>query len=157
MRYTEEETREELEKFKAEVFWPDLRPSLEIQAFVQNLSSTQFLRDLSVMDLQERCIQLAHYGLFLTTQENRLKSYISYCENNIKVIVGRLMQEAYGFSFQEKDLYIRTHDDNAQTLQNNKDHAQVKLEYIMFLSQKISVLIDTIKGLCFEKNRVNRL
>ncbi len=156
-RPTEQETKEDLELFKAEIFLPELKPSAEIQKFLENVPNSQYLRDLASMDLQEKQVQLAHYAAFLTSQENRMRSFINYCENNIKVIVGRMMQEAWGFTFAEKDLYVRTHDANAQELQAKKDKAQVKLDYINFMGQKIQNIADTLKGLCFEKNRVSRL
>lgn len=156
-RLNEQETKEDLELFKAEAFLPELKPSQEVQEFLQNLANTKYLRDLESLDLQEKAVQLAHYAAYLTSQENRLRSYINYCEANLRVIVGQKMSEAWGFTFPEKDLYIRTHDENAMELQAKKDTYQVKLDYIQFMANKLSQINDTIKGLCFEKHRASKL
>ena len=144
-RFSAEEMAERLERFKADVYFPDIKPDDNIVNLINSLSKRDFIKNMTPIDGSEYLIQISQYALFLNIQENRCVSYVNWCESNIKQIVGKKLQEAKGFTFQEKDLEIRANDENASYLEQQKLVTQSKLDMVKFLSQKIHFIIDSIK------------
>jgi hypothetical protein len=151
-----DEIRDKMEIFKAEIKLPDFQPPRGINEFIQSISDYNQLQAKGPIELFESAVLLEHYSTFLVLQENRLKAYINMCENNLRNIVGQNLANSFGFTFQEKDLYIRTHEDNAKELERKKNETQVKLDYIQFMGQKLHQLSDIVKSLGYQKSRINR-
>lgn len=152
-RFDPDDVKSQIEMMKAELFFPSLEPPQNIQVIMKQLSDLTVLKSLSPMDLSEYSVLLDHYGLFLTTQENRLKSYLNWCESNIKYIVGKNIDKSYGYGFNEKDAFIRSNDMTAHDLEFKKLGVQAKLDTIQFMSLKISRLSDTVHNLAVEKHK----
>lgn len=144
-RFDAKEMAERIERFKADSYFPNITPSDDIVSVINSLGKRDFIKNISPIDASQYLLQLSQYALFLNTQENRCNSYLNWCENNIKQIVGRHLLDAKGFTFQEKDLEIRSNDEMALFLEEQKLLAQTKLDTVKFLSQKISFILDALK------------
>jgi len=144
-RFDSGEIAERLESFKAEVYYPTIQPNENVVSLINSLAKRDFIKALTPIDASEYLLQLSQYAFFLNIQENRCLSYVNWCENNIKKIVGKKLSDARGFSFQEKDLEIRAGDETASYLEEQKTITQVKLDTIKFLSQKMSFILDALK------------
>jgi hypothetical protein len=151
-RFISDEFAEKLESFKAEIFFPNLTPPDNINQIIQKVSSANLIKTLSITDIAENMVLLSSYSLFLTKEENRLNAYINWCESNIKFIVGQQMNQISGY-FQEKDLFIRSNDTNAIKLGELKLIAEVKLNSIKFIAQKISYLSDKLESFMFARKK----
>lgn len=147
-----DEIAERLEVMKSEIFFPDLKPAKNISDIINILSNIESLRKLAPQDLAEYSVVLACYSMFLTTQENRISSYINWCESNLKYIVGKNLSQLTGY-FEEKNLTIRSSEEHCVQLDKIKLEAQVKLDSIKFTSQRIEFLVQTLKSLMWEKKR----
>lgn len=156
MSVTKAEIKQNIELFKAEAFFPDFKPSVDVQKFLQDIGDMKHLNRLTGGELLEYAVLLSHYSLSLTIQENRIKSHITWCETNLKQIVGRLLDQSFGFTFQEKDCYIRANEPRAVQLEEIKLQDQIKLDTIIFVSQKVHFLSEMVKSLALEKNKANR-
>lgn len=146
----------EVEKFKSEIRFPNFQPSQNIQEIITVCSDKSLLTNMSHIQLQEMAIILAGYSLYLSVQENRINSYINWCEANIKGIVGRELQNSSAFSFQEKDLSIRMNNDHASKLESIKRDNEVKLGIIKNIGYKISFLSERLENLAREKRYSSR-
>lgn len=143
--------------FKAEIRYPDIKPSADVQRFLEQSSDLNFLKGLNSLELTEYAVVLANYSIFITTQENRLKTYINYLESQIKTIVGKNVSNAAGYGFAEKDCYIRANETHAIALEEMKIKEEVKLGHLYFLSQKLQFLAECLKNYAYEKSRMSRM
>ena len=148
---------ENLEIFKSDLYFPEFAQSQDIKNFLESLSDLSFLKTQSPTELFENYVRLCNYSAFLLSRENRLLTYINAYEHNIRSLVGKNLQESWGFTFEEKNHYIRANEPNCVELQNKKFELQVQYDYIRGIAQKIEKLADAIKNLGYEKNRINRL
>lgn len=148
-----DEAKQNIEIFKSEIYFPSIKVNASIHDLIKDCESVNTLRGLSSEELLNMAVVLANYSLFLLTEENRLKSFRNWCESNIKYIVGQNLQNAPGYGFTEKDIYIRANDTIAQELDSQKLLIEAKLDIIHFLSQKIQNLSEILKNLAYEKNR----
>lgn len=155
-RFVADEFADRIETFKADIFFPDFTPPENIKEVIQNISKADVLKTLGPEDLNQHAVLLASYSLFLTQEENRLNSYINWCEANIKFIVGRELENAFGSYYQEKELWIRAHNVNAADLSTAKLSAQVKLDSIKYIAQKVQYLSERLEGLSYAKSRAGR-
>ena len=155
-RFVADEFAERIETFKAEIFFPDFTPPDNIKDIIQNISKADVLKTLGPSDLNEYAVLLSSYSLFLTQEENRLNAYINWCESNIKFIVGKEVENAFGSFYQERDLWVRAHDANAINLGTAKLSAEVKLNSIKFIAQKVQYLSERLEGLSYAKSRAGR-
>ena len=151
-RLVTDEIEDRMATFKAEIYFPTFTPPKNIQDIITKTSDLNMLKNMTPMDLGESATLLASYSLYMATQENKLKSFVNWCESNIKYIVGLHVQDVQGY-FTEKDLYIRAKVEKAAELEGRKQAAQVKLDSLYFLSKKIEVLSDSLRNLAFEKHR----
>jgi hypothetical protein len=150
------ETVQEIELFKAEIHFPQIKPISNIQEIFNKVSDLTFIKSLSSYELMEYNLQLNYYALYLLTQENRLKSYINWCESNIKYLVGKNLDQVTGYGFSEKETKIRSVEENAVALDIEILKSKAKLDTIYFMSQKIQSLSDCLKNLSFEKSKMYR-
>lgn len=134
----------------------NLRPPEDIIDTINNLMSRTKIRALTIPDINELMIVLSAYSLYLSTEENRLKAYVLFCEKNIQFIVGQNVRNVEAYGFAEKDSIIRANEPKAYELEKNKLVADTKLTSISFISQKISFLSETLKNLSNERMRANR-
>ncbi len=158
-RFSPDEYTERLESMKAEIFFPNFRPPENIETIINELSNQAALRKLAPQDLSEYAIMLASYATYLSSQENRLTAFINWCEGNIKFVIGKRLDDVpewLGNYYPTLDTYIRSHEENAISLENRKSVAQVKLDSIKFIAQRLQYLSETIKTLIFEKGKLGR-
>lgn len=146
----------EIEKFKSEIRLPNFQPPKDIQEVIQVCSDRQAINNMSPIHLQEMAVVLSSYALYLTYQENRILSYTNWCEANIKGIVGRELQNSSAYSFNEKDLSIRSNNEYCVELNGVKLENETKLLLIKNLSYKIMALSERIENLAKEKKFLNR-
>lgn len=152
-RATLDDSQTEIENFKAEVYYPNIKPNKQVQEFLNEIGDIKYLKSLAPLQLAEYSVMLAHYSVYLTTVENRLKSYIGYCSGNIKHICSKNLDKTPFTWYAEKVDYITANEPNAAELDKERASAQAKLDMIVFLSQKISYLAETIKDLRFAKQK----
>lgn len=152
-RLIPDETKVEVEKMKAGIAFPNLKAYSDISDLINALGTPHVLQKLSPLDLAERAVTLSVYSLALTAEESRIRSYVNWCEANLKYIVGKKLDAAPGYGFNEKDAYIRANEEMAQTIDENRLMAQAKLDQLSFIAQKIHYIADAIKNLAYEKNK----
>lgn len=155
-RLRPEEIQDRLVSFKSEIYFPEFRPPENIQDLVNKSSNINLLRAMTPMDLHESCVLLLSYSMYLTSQENSLKSFINWCESNLKYIVGGHLQDVQAYSFAEKDVSIRANVPQAAELETRKQAAQVKLDHLIFLSKKLEMLAESMRNLAYEKHKYAR-
>lgn len=155
-RFDPQHMSEEIAVMKAEMHFPEVQPSEDINNILAKISSIQHIKRLAPDELNEFALLISVYSLYITQEENRLKSKISWCESNIKYIVGRESKNVDGY-FQEKDLFIRSTEETARKLGIVKSEAEVKLEQIKYVSNKLQHISEMLKNLSFEKRKVGRL
>jgi hypothetical protein len=148
---------ENLEIFKSDLYLPEFAQSQDVKNFLESLSDLSFLKTQSSTELFENYVRLCSYSAFLLTKENRILAYINAYEHNIRSIVGKNLKESWGFTFEEKNHYIRANEPHCVELQNKKYQLQIQYDYLRGISQKIEKIADSIKNLGFEKNRINKL
>ena len=151
-RFDINEAADLLKEYKEEIKFPTLKPPQDIEFILDNLGSNEYIKSLCREDISSLMVSLSLYSLFLTSQEARLKTYVNFCESNIKFIVGENMNSMQGY-FNEKDLAIRATNDLAKDYEAKKLSAHLKLDSIMFISQKLEKLGDVLKTLYFEKKK----
>ena len=151
-RIKSEEIAERLEIMKSDIFFPDLKPNKNINEIINQISNIESLRKLAPRDIAEYSTILATYSLFLITQENRIQSYINWCESNLKYLVGKNLPQLTGY-FEEKNLIIRSSEEHCINLDKIKLECQVKLDSIKMVSQKIEFLVQTLRNLMWEKKK----
>ena len=154
-RLTETELKTQIDGFHETIKLPKAIPTEPIEDIVSKITSHRQLRALGTIELAEYGVLLSAYAYFLTQQEAALQSTVNWCENHIKLIVGKKVQEVNGY-FSEKDVYIRANEPNAAALEEKKALAQAKLDTIKFLSQRLQYLCDTVKLLATEHSRTRR-
>jgi hypothetical protein len=152
-RFLPDEFAERIESFKAELFWPDLTPPVEIEKILSICNSADSLKNLGAEDIAIYATVISSYAMYLTKEENRLQSYWNWCESNIKFIVGQKVEEAFGSFFQERDWYIRSHEQSAMKLGEVQLSAKVKLDSIRFIGQKLGHLSERLENLSYAKSR----
>jgi hypothetical protein len=152
-RFDESNFDVESSAIMADVSFPRLRPPTNVQAIMDDLSDRTKIKSLSPNDIREYSILLAAYNFYLCSEENKLRSYVNWCEGNIKHIVGLNMAEVDGYGFHEKDHKIRSCEPNAAALSEKKLAAEIKLNHLSFLGQKLQFLIESLKGMGYEKAR----
>lgn len=152
-RFDADKVAEQLEGFKADIYWSNLTPPANIQNILRDVTDQSRLRAFDSETISEYAVLLGAYSAYLTGQENRLTSYVNWCETNIKYIVGKQLADAPGYGFSEKDCYIRANDANAAGLEVKKMQTQAKLDAIKYLSQKMAFLSESLKNLGFEKRK----
>lgn len=155
-RFESDEVTERLESAKAEMFFPNIQPPKDIEDIINNMTRQGNIRAMGPQEVTEYAVVLSSYSLYLSIQENRYTSFINWCESNIKYIVGREINNIdislRGY-FPTMDAWIRSNNPTAMELDNRKCTAQVKLDSIKFIAQRIQFLTDTLKNLSFQKNR----
>lgn len=100
----------------------------------------------------EYAVLLGNYSLYLTMQENRYTAFVGWCESNLKIIVGKNIQNVEGY-FNEKDTFIRATETHAVELSDMKLIAQAKLDSIKWIAQKIQHMSSIIERLSNEKSK----
>lgn len=155
-RFDKNQAVDELNLFKAEIAYPELKPPENIQDILSSLLSLNKLKTFGPVELNEYSVLLSAYALFLTNQENKSKTEINWCESNIKHIVGRELINTDGYGFVEKDHRIRSTHDVAKKLEAKKLEAQLKIDYIQNMSLKLHHITETLKNLAYEKARQRR-
>lgn len=147
------EMGEKVEVMKSEIGFPEIRASPNIVQIINNLSNIDFIQKLHPTTISEYSVLLASYSLYLTTQENKYKAYVNWCEANLEHLVGTLLPDAIGYGFDEKNLVIRANHDKCRELNDQKLIAMTKLEVIRNTSIKLEFVCNTLKNLYFEKRK----
>ena len=127
----------------------------DIKAVIENVSDPAILKCLTSQELSQYMVELSVYALSLKNSENRFKSYMNWCDANIRYIVGCKLPDVTAYSFQEKDLIIRSSDPTAREFEVKRLSAQVKLDSIREIPDKIEVLINTLRNFYFERRNQN--
>lgn len=141
-----------LQNYKTEIGFPLIDPINNMTEVLTKLNDKGFLRSLSPSEVLEYSLLLGNYSLYLTIQENRMTAFINWCENNLKIVVGKNLNEVSGY-FNEKDCYIRANEKSAIELTDLKTVAQVKLDSIKWISPKIQYMSDVLSRLSNEKSK----
>lgn len=145
-----------LETMKAEINFPQLRVPPNINTILNQSSDFALLKTLSPEDLSEYAVLLASYSLYLSIEENRYKSYIDWCENNIRTIIGQEMMNIppeIGTYFNNIDYYIRGNHSLAKELDVKKSLAQLKYTTIHKLNDRMNILIKALESLSYTKGK----
>lgn len=152
-RLDEKEMAMELEVLKSELALPKNTSLEDIEKALDEVSNLKIIQTLSPTSLSEYAVLFGCYSIDLTMYENRIKSFVKWCEGNIQYIIGRnLANTPYSF-FSEKASYIRSNEEHAIALDKARNASEAKLEYIKFLSQKMAFLSDRVQSLAEIKNR----
>ena len=128
-----------LDSFKSDLKFPMVDPVNDMTEILTKINNRAFLKTLSPVETMEYAVLISNYSFYLTSQENRLIAFIGWAESNLKIIVGKNLRETEGY-FNEKDLYIRSHEENAIKLCDMKLVAETKLNTIKWQSQKLQLL-----------------
>lgn len=147
------EMGEKVEVMKSEIGFPEIKASPNIVQIINNLSDLTFIQKLHPTTISEYSVLLSSYSLYLTTQENKYKAYVQWCEANLEHLVGTLLGEAPGYGFEEKNLVIRANHEKCKELNDQKLIAVTKLEVIRNTSIKLEFIANTLKNLYFEKRK----
>lgn len=151
-RFSGQDIKTELEIFKANIDLPHFSNSTKIQSIIDNLSTYS---KLDPEKLSEYAMDISLYGLYLLQEENKLVATINWCESNIKIIIGQEAQNYGGTWYEEKKNIIVANNKTALQLDSLRTVAQVKLDSIKYMSQKLQYLADSLKRYSFEKRKIN--
>lgn len=141
-----------IQSFKTDIGLPLVDPINEMTEILTKFNDRPYIKSLSPVELMEYSLLLGNYSLYLTMQENRLIAFINWCESNIKIIVGKNLNEVSGY-FNEKDSYIRANEKTALELSDMKLVAQAKIDSIKWISTKIQHISDILDRLSHEKSK----
>lgn len=150
------EMGEKVESMKAEIGFPEIKTSPNVITIINNLSDIGFIQKLHPTTISEYSVLLSTYSLYLTTQENKFKAYVNWCEANLQHLVGTLIGEAPGYGFEEKNQVIRSNYDKAKELEEQKLIAVTRLEVIRNTSIKLEFICNTLRNLYFEKAKAGK-
>jgi len=152
-RLNRQDINEQMETFLAEVRLPDIQISDDIIKILGDLNKIEKIRTLHPLELSEYSVLLASYALYLASQENKLLAWSKWCEDNLQFIVGKQLQNAYGYGYQEKAIFIRSNDKNATEIDSLRLLAEAKLNRVRNLSKQLNLLSDTVRNLAFAKGK----
>lgn len=142
-----DEIVQEVEILKADIGLSTINPPDGITLLIQQLLDGQMIRALSPVEIREISVRLCAYAFFLQTQENRLVTFINFCEANLKHLVGKNTENVPGSFFQEKDLYIRAREPNAVAISKKKAMASARLDSVKFLAMRVDKLAEMLSEL----------
>jgi hypothetical protein len=154
-RLNPNDVKVELDKMRTGLHLPSFKSHSSLTEILDGLSDPIKLKAMSPIELVENAVVLAKYSLDIAIEEGRIKSFMNWCEANIKHLLGQNLHDmpTFCYGFNEKDCYFRARNENAQNLDKDRLVAQAKLDQLLFLAQKVQYIAGMLKNLADEKNR----
>ena len=144
--------KQELEMFKSQLYLPTLKPDKDIQKILDEVSSYNHLRQCPLSEIFEYAIKLQYYSLYLVQEENRLNSYIHWCENCLEDVIGQFLDDVAGY-YAEKRNKIISQNDNARQYNMEIAKTTAKLDTIKYMSMNIKSLGELLRNFAYEKSK----
>lgn len=149
--------KEDIEMLKAELHLPKFQAPDKVEEIFDLCNSYEKLTHTDPVQLLTFATLLSSYGLFLTSETNLLSARHDHWERIIQKRVGVLAKNADGFSFKEKELFIRTNDPEAIAADEKKSNIKTLLTTISFLSLKINNLVESLTNLARARQNQARM
>lgn len=149
-RYDLKGIAEGIEIKRSEFQFPKISPPVNIQIIMNHVQQGQITTFDSVT-LYGFAVELAQYALYLAIEINRLQAKAKCLESNLKHIVGKNLENAVGFTFQEKDHSIRANDNLAASYEEAKLSLSAQIDTFNFVDRKVSFVAELIRDLARNK------
>lgn len=110
---------------------------------VVNMAYSQ-LQKLSPRDCGEKAFVLQRYALHIQRAINREQTRVRWTEENIRALITPRLTQQRGTSFEERRLLAIREDDAAKKLDSIRVKAQLRIERLSFLTNRIDSMAKAL-------------
>lgn len=155
-RLDPKEISSEITSMKQEINFPVFTAKHSLAPLFENLLNSDFIQKMDGQTAQQYLLQISAYSLYVQIEQNKIRSYLNWCESNIKHIVGKELinvPREVGTYFTSQDVYIRANHKTANDLEEEKLKCQAKLDIIFDITKKMDFICDALKTIIYSKRK----